>query len=233
MNNPIRRQTAATLAATLLGALAIMPVAAGTIYRWTDENGQRHMETSIPANQAKLGYEVLDDSNFRVLKKVGRALNEEELAAAVKAQEAEAAAKQLAESAERHDRTLLATYMSVDDMQMARNGQLRTLDSIIESTERTRDRLKVNLDDLIASAAGYERDGRSVPKRVEDNINNVRGQIDRQTQIIEENRDKQNQIAAQFSADITRFKTLKGIVDPIEPIPSSDIGPPPVSAAIQ
>jgi len=102
----------------------------------------------------------------------------------------------------------------VDDMQMARNGQLGTLELMIESTRRTRERLKTNLDDLIGSAAAFERDGKAVPKNTENDIANIRQQIELQTEIINENREKQRLIAAQFDDDISRFKTLKGIVDP-------------------
>ncbi len=200
-----------------------IPVSAGTLYRWTDENGQRHMESIIPADQARLGYEVLDDQNFRVIKRVERELTADELAAAEKARQIEEEKQRLAENAARHDRTLLATYMSVDDMQMALQGQLRTLESIIESTERTRARLKDNLDDLIASAANYSRDGRKVPKSQEQGIADVRAQIERQTEIIEDNREKQRLISEQFESDIVRFKQLKGIVDTPAPQPPSGL----------
>jgi hypothetical protein len=219
MRKPTLRQTLSmTGAAAALSVTVITSVHAGNLYRWTDANGQRHMESIIPADQAKLGYEVVDDRTFRVLKTVGRALNEEELAAAEKAQAIEKQKNLEQQRAARHDRTLLATYMSVDDMQMARNGQLGTLELMIESTRRTRERLKTNLDDLIGSAAAFERDGKPVPKRTEKAIANVRQQIELQTEIINENREKQRLIAAQFDADISRFKTLKGIVDPATPV---------------
>ena len=209
--------------ALLLG-LAITQVAvSGTLYRWTDEQGQRHMETIIPADQARLGYEVLDDRSFRVLKKVHRALTPEELVAAEAAKEVERKKQLATEAAARRDRTLLATYMSVDGMEMARNGQINTLNSIIESTERTRERLKSNLDDLIGSAASYERDGRKVPVSAVKDIEAVRAQILSQDNIIEENHLKQQTIAAQFGSDIKRFKQLKGIVDQPEIVPLSAV----------
>ena len=212
-------QTLTTVgAAVALTVPLVTPANAGNLFRWTDADGQRHMESIIPADQAKLGYEVLDDRNFRVLKTVGRALNKEELAAAEKKQAIEAEKKLAQERAERHDRTLLATYMSTDDMEMARNGQLRTLDSMIESTQRTRGRLETNLDDLIGSAAAFERDSKPVPKRTEKDIANIRQQIELQTKIISDNREKQQLLTAQFDADIRRFKALKGIVDPDVPV---------------
>ena len=207
------RQVISRTTVLLLGIAISQAAISGTLYRWTDEQGQRHMETIIPADDARLGYEVLDDRSFRVLKKVHRALTVEELAIAEAAKEVERKKKIATEAAVRHDRTLLATYMSVDGMEMARNGQINTLNSIIESTERTRERLRSNLDDLIGSAASYERDGRKVPVSTEEDIEAVRGQILSQDNIIEENHQKQHTITAQFGADIERFKQLKGIVD--------------------
>jgi len=226
----IRRTTTSAIAAMLIGITLSAPANSGTLYRWTDEQGQRHMETIIPADQAKLGYEVLNDQNFRVIERVHRALTAEELAVAVAAQQAEVEAKLLQQEAARRDRTLLATYMGVDDMQMTRNGQLRTLDSLIESTQRSLERLTTKLESLIASAASYERDGRAIPKNTEKNIENVRREMARQTRLIEENRDKQLQITDQFDTDINRFKTLKGIIDPVEPATSAVIAKPGQSA---
>ena len=207
--------TGVRVAAGLVVLACSASAVAGNLYRWTDGQGQRHMESTIPADQAKFGYEVVDDRTFRVIKKVGRQLTDEELAAAAREAEAEAEKQRLQEAKERHDRTLLATYVSVDDMEMARNGQFNTLDLIIESTERTMERLQANLDDLIASAAGYERDGRKVPPRTEKSIETVKGQIERQREIIAENELKKSQIAEQFATDIARFRELKGIVEPV------------------
>jgi len=214
MNKRITGRAAApSIAAALFSVALAAPANAGTLYRWTDDQGQQHMETIIPANQARLGYEVLDDRNFRIIKRVMRALTDEELAAALEAQLEGAAAKLIQEKIARHDRTLLATYMSVDDMQMARNGQLLTLDSIIASSQSTRERLTSNLDELIAAAAGWERESKRIPKGIQKNIVKIREEIDRQTQIIDENHEKQQQITEQFVADISRFKELKGITD--------------------
>ncbi|MBL4621298.1 MAG: hypothetical protein JKY89_02775 [Immundisolibacteraceae bacterium] len=213
------RGIAIRMAAILVSLSAVQVSFAGTVYRWTDEEGQRHMESIIPADDAKLGYEVLDDRSFRVLKKVNRALTEDELVAADATREIERKKQLVIEASARHDRTLLATYMSVDGMEMARNGQINTLNSIIESTERTRERLKSNLDDLIGSAASYERDSRKVPVSTVKDIEAVRAQILSQDKIIEENYIKQSTIIAQFTDDIARFKELKGLVDQAEVVP--------------
>ena len=223
ISQPLNRFSHPHWMAVLLCLSVTQATFAGTLYRWTDEQGQRHMETIIPADQAKLGYEVLDDRSFRVLKKVHRALTAEELVAAEAAKEIERKKQLAIEAAARHDRTLLATYMSVDGMEMARNGQINTLNSIIESTERTRERLKSNLDDLIGSAASYERDGRKVPASTVQDIEAVRAQILSQDNIIEENHDKQRTITKQFGIDIARFKEIKGIVDLPEPVPVSSL----------
>ena len=183
---------------------------AGTLYRWKDDKGITHMETFIPPEETQGGYEVLDDRNFRVIEKVPPALTEEELKAAKAAQAEEARRQREAELQARRDRTLLATYASLDDMQMARDGQLRTIESIIQSVEQTISQQQEHLQSLQERAAQAEQRGRKVPQKTLDAIADTKQQISLNEAALEENRAKRVAIEETFSEDMERFRALKG-----------------------
>ena len=195
----------------LLLILITVTAQAGTLYRWKDDNGVTHMETVIPPEEAQGGYEILDDRNFRVIETVPPALTEEELEAAKVAQEEQARRQQEAELQARRDRTLLATYANLDDMQMARDGQLRTIESIIQSIEQTIAQQQQQLQSLQERAAQAEQRGRQVPQKTLDAIASTKQQIRLNEDSLEENRTKRVAIEETFSEDMARFRTLKGL----------------------
>lgn len=199
------------VALSLLLVVIALPLHAGTLYRWVDSDGVRHMETLIPPEEAQNGYEVVDDRSFRVIQTVPRALTGQELEAETLKQEAKAQQQREVELAARHDRTLLSIYTTVEDMEMARDGQLETLESIRGSIKETLAQMRKNLDDMIASAAGFERDGRPVPPKLLTDIETTKKQVAVHEQSLTENRAKQDEVVRTFTLDIARFKALKGI----------------------
>lgn len=181
----------------------------GTLYRWKDDKGITHMETFIPPEETKGGYEVLDDRSFRVIETVPPALTEAELEAAKIAQEAELERQRAAELQARRDRTLLATYANLDDMQMTRDGQLRTIESIIQSIEQTITQQRDQLRGLQERAAQAEQRGAKVPRKTLDAIASTEEQITLNEASLAENRKKRLEIEATFAEDMARFKELK------------------------
>ncbi len=184
---------------------------AGTLYRWKDDKGVTHMETFIPPEHAQGGYEVLDDRSFRIIETVPAALTEEELEAAREEQQAERERQREAELQARHDRTLLATYANIDDMLMTRDGQLRTIDSIIQSIEQTILQQQEHLQSLLERAAAREQAGKKIPRQTLNAIANAREQITQIEKNLQENRAKRSDIETTFETDIARFKELSGL----------------------
>lgn len=203
--NPVGR--AAGAAALLL----VLPAAwGGSLYRWVDEAGIRHIESSIPPEYAQKGYEVLDDRSLRVVERVAPALSAEELAAEQQRKAEAAKREQERLEAERRDRALLATYSSVEDMELARDGQLKTLDALTESTRKSAERLGQNLDALIESAAGYEREGRKAPAKLLTDIDKAKHEVARLQQQVKVHQQRKQEIRDSFARDIARYKVLRG-----------------------
>jgi hypothetical protein len=108
--------------ATALLLLGMQAGIAGT-FRWVDEDGRVHYSDSVPAEKVRLGYKVYDGEG-RQISVVEAAKTESERI------EAERQATLAAEQ-ERRDRALLATFTSEEDLEVARDERLATLDSAI------------------------------------------------------------------------------------------------------
>lgn len=193
-------------------ALALPAVVqAGTLYRWLDNEGKKHVGTLIPPEFSQLGYEVLDSSTLRVIEVVPPPYTEEQLEEEARKEEALLEAERQEQAQIRADKALLDTYLNVDNMIMARDGQIATLQSIIDSTRSTVERLEANLDKQVELAASYERDGKKIPENILTNIAGSKAQILEQQRTIDANLAQQDEIRERFAKDIARFQELKGI----------------------
>ncbi|HLB83772.1 MAG TPA: DUF4124 domain-containing protein, partial [Steroidobacteraceae bacterium] len=130
----IRRLAAAVLGGLALVALCGSPALAATkkqpktkvheaVYRCRDANGQSHFGQSIPAVCIGRDIEVLDNTG-RVVRRIDSTAA---LAARAGQQDQADAEKRAAEAAAQRDRTLLATYLSVADIERLRDNRLEIL----------------------------------------------------------------------------------------------------------
>ncbi|MEJ2687356.1 MAG: DUF4124 domain-containing protein [Gammaproteobacteria bacterium] len=192
----------------LLGAGLGCAAHAGSLYKWTDKNGVVHYGDHIPAHDAGKPREVLNQDGIAV-KNVRGAKTPQEIAAEKRAAKKRAEQKRKAEAQAAHDRMLLDTFSSVDDMKMARNGKIQAINAIIEVTQGRLKNLKASLKANTHEAAGYQRSGKPLPAFLKSNIANIRSRIQKNQSYIQSKRKEQEAIRQQFAADIKRFKELQ------------------------
>ncbi|RMG29796.1 MAG: DUF4124 domain-containing protein [Gammaproteobacteria bacterium] len=194
----------------LVLALVCLPAGAGRLYKWVDEQGHVHYGDHVPARYAGKTRTELNDQALEV-RRIQGAKTPEELAAerrraARRREEERRKAAQLA-----HDRMLLSTFGSVDDMIMARDGKIAALDSLIRVTRTRIAKLREKLDLFLRRAATLERAGRPVPARLTRNIHDAREQIRRYQAFIREKQAEQQRIRETFEKDIARFRELRAM----------------------
>jgi len=203
-------------AAALLLAAPFLVFAAGAgqppggdeVYRCRDANGRFVYGQAIPAPCMEQDIEVLDGSGRVVRVIPGRRSMEE--AASQKAQE------DAVKAAAQRDRTLLATYLSVADIERLRDQRLELLEQQSRVTEQYIANLRERESRLMTDAQRFRPYNESpeappVPDHVaEEMVNTVNG-----LQVYEEeltkNTAERNKLRAEFDADIARFKELKGV----------------------
>jgi hypothetical protein len=182
------------------------------VYRCRDANGQSHFGQSIPAICIGRDIEVLDNTG-RVVRRIDSA---EVLAARARQQEQADADKRAADAAAQRDRTLLATYLTVADIERLRDNRLEILLQQSAVTQEYITNLRERETRLIADVQRFrpysaKPNAPPVPDHLaEEMVNTVNG-----LQVYEEelakNTTEQTRLRADFDADITRFKELKGI----------------------
>ena len=209
----IRRTTG--LAASLLFLSTALPVLAAPsavtgdeVYRCRDARGQSHFGQNIPPACMDLDVEVLDKSG-RIVRTIPGRRSMEQVAAQKAAEEAGKAAAQ-------RDRTLLATYLSVADIERLRDQRVE----LLEQQSRVTEQYIANLREREARLMGEVQRFRPyseaptappVPDHMaEDIVNTVNG-LQVYEQELAKNTTERDQLRSAFNADIARFKELKGL----------------------
>jgi hypothetical protein len=204
------------LTAAVLAAVPVHAQKSGAagqkLYRWVDSAGVVHYGDQIPPEYASRDRDVLNSQGVAVDSEK-REITEADREEQRKREEAAAAARQAKEEVERRDRMLLATYLSVHDIEELRDRRLELLDSRIKVTEVYVANLKKRLDTLHGEAKRFESgpNPRPVPADLTKEIADTQDTIDSYEQSLERNRAEQIKVRASFDADIERFKELKGI----------------------
>ena len=219
--NPKQALLLAVAAATLV-AVAGSPVAAAAakkagkksvapteaVYRCRDAKGQSYFGQNIPPECMEADVEVLDNTG-RVVRVIPGRLALEAVTAQMAAEEARKANAQ-------RDRTLLATYLSVADIERLRDQRLELLVQQGHVTDQYIANLKARESRLIEDVQRYRPYSSSstapvLPDHVaEDIVNTVNG-LQVYQQELAKNTAEQQQLRSAFDADIARFKELKGI----------------------
>lgn len=200
------RLTALSVKATALAlALGFSAQVAANMYRYTDENGQIVISSTIPQEATKRGYDILSN-NGRVIETIPPAPTEEEIAAREAEKQRQ---KELAEQREK-DRALLKRFSHPDQAVKAMHRKIRELEGLIQLKRGNISVISSQLDGEQSRAANMERAGREIPettlekiRRLESQIRDIEREITSQTQEIEE-------LRKAFEADIERLEEVTG-----------------------
>jgi uncharacterized protein (DUF3084 family) len=199
--------TAITFAVCTIG-YAQAAEKSGRLYKWTDENGKVHYGDMIPPQYSKQERKVLNDQGVEVktldAAKTPEQLAEEERLTAQRLEQERIAADQAS-----HDRMLLATFTTEDDMVMTRDGKISAIDGVLRVTRDRIEKIELSLAELTREAAELERAGKPISDNLHEQILGARGQIQRYLDYIASKRREQEGIRAQFEGDIRRFRELK------------------------
>lgn len=194
----------------LSGLAAAAASSAGQIYRWTDEDGSVHYSDKIPPAKVDRGHTKFTDTGVAVedvpAVKTPEERRREEALERLRRQQ-----QRLIEQQTVADNRLLRTYRSVDDLVMARNGQLAGIDAVIGVARNHIRRQQDWLMDLYAQAADLERAGTPVPGHLRSSIANAEESIrDAYARILKRERQKQ-EIRESFARDLKRYRKLVGL----------------------
>jgi hypothetical protein len=195
------------LTAVALLAMSALAFAAPKLYKWVDKDGITHYGSSIPPEYASQQTEQID-AHGNVVKTTAAQKTPEQLAAEQKAQQQATQQAQVDAAQQAHDKVLLDTYTSTNDMDRDRDSKLASIDAQINVFNGTIGGLQTTLADLQDRSSELVSKNQPVTPKLQKQIDDTKTQlITNQQQLLKEQQHKQ-EVSAQFANDISRFKQL-------------------------
>lgn len=181
------------------------------IYKWVDEDGNVFYGDSVPPEYAERPKEVLNDQGVAV-----EALQGKKTAEQIEQERIETARREEIDRQRRADLALLATYLSVEEIQMHRDRRVELFQAQSRVTELYLRNLERRLENLRLEARKFRpySDDPSAPMIEDDLATDLRltkETIARHERNLEKYQSDEQQIIERFDDDIARFKRLKGI----------------------
>jgi hypothetical protein len=218
MNTIRTLRCAAAVLAT--GAFAIGAPALAATYKWVDEKGVVHYTDKLPEGQDKTSVE---------LNKQGVPIRRIEPPPSAEARRAKAAEeerqKQLArerEVVDRRDRALMSSYTSEDEIELARNRALATIDTQVQSAQAYSSQLSKRRKELDTKRATFGDKG--APPAFEREMESIESELAKQDALIAEKKRESAAVTARYDADRQRWRELKAISDAKEGNAPKEVG---------
>ncbi|HXZ96505.1 MAG TPA: DUF4124 domain-containing protein [Burkholderiales bacterium] len=173
------------------------------MYKWVDEHGVTHYGDTIPPQYQNRANEELNKGGV-VIKKNDPALTPEQ----IKARDDELAKHKQQTEDKRRDAILLGTYTSVEEIDLARDRNLKQIEQVLNDTQA---QLKTVEDQLAASrknAAAYARQNEPVPDALRQDIEILeKNKQDLEVAIVQKRVDTE-ELRKRFEADRKRYIEL-------------------------
>ncbi|MDD5034242.1 MAG: DUF4124 domain-containing protein [Methylococcaceae bacterium] len=203
--------------------------ARGEAYHWIDEFGNVHYSDRLPPEQAQYKREKLNKEG-RTIAVIEGAKTAEQLAIEKRLKQLRLDQQRILAEQKERDASMLKTYHSEEEMQMALQGKLNTIESAIKVSDINRQNQEEILQSQIQRAAEIELSGQPVSKNLRDSIELTRRQI---AAYQEKSRSLENSKAdtlKSFGKELDRFKSLLALrSSPVQGIlewrePAVDVG---------
>ncbi len=190
----------------MIAALS-MPAFADT-YKWVDNQGVTHYSETLPPEYANKNRQILNKSGVvirtqDVLTPEERRAKEEESAKV----RAEAAATR---DQRRYDKSLVDSYSSVDEIELAKSRSMQQLDAGISSINSQIAMVKNHLSDVQKEVADRHKANKKVPQFM---LNEIRESQDRLNSLqldLANSKAKRAAAQARFDSEKARYKELTG-----------------------
>ena len=183
----------------------------GGVYKWEDGDGNVFYSDHPPPEAADYPKDVKNEHGVTV-----KSLEGKKTAEQLRAEQEAAERERQRELQLRADRALLATYLSVDEIEMHRDRRVELFQAQSRVTELYIRNLRRRLAQLNSDALRYRPYNSDPsapmidPELVED-IKETEAVIDRHEQNLQKYKDEEQSIRDRFEGDIDRFVALKGL----------------------
>lgn len=175
---------------------------------WTNSEGIKECGDKIPPEYTQQGYQEISKGGV-VLEEKERIKTKEELKKAKKEAAIIAREKDEERNKKAHDKMLLETFASIEEIEAARDQKIEAVESTIKITQKRIIKLQYLLDDeLNENTVNKQIDGEN---KKFNNAESLKEQIFDNKKFIKNKIDEQGKIKKTYLEYISRFKKLKGL----------------------
>ena len=185
----------------------ISPAQAG-FYRWVDDDGTIHYSDSLPPQESQRKQDILNEHG-RTVKTIDAPKTVGELEEEARLAKLEEQKRKLKEKSEHRDRTLLAMYLTVEDIELVRDERIATVQSAIEITKLRKNKFTKKLAELDASEQRLKNEGNKTPPWLINSREHYQQQLANVNEILKIKNREKLVIKKRFSGDINRYLELK------------------------
>jgi chromosome segregation ATPase len=195
------------LGALIIGTTFSLPVAA-KMYKWVDDNGITHYGETVPPEFANKDRLELNPAG-RVIRSEEAITPErrrvKELEDTKKRDDEKAALEQ-----QRYDKTLINTYSSVKEIDLAHNRSVQQIDARINVIGASLKAANDNLIGLQQEADGYTKQNKEIPDSLKIDLQEARSRFDKLNKDMEKPKAEKTAMEAKYDADKARYIELTG-----------------------
>ena len=192
----------------LLLIIVSTPAMSGKLYKWVDDDGNIFYSDKIPPKAQKGEHSRLNQKGVTVERK-GAAKTAEQVRKERELEELRRQKEAVIAEQQAKDRVLLRTFRSEDDMILARDGKIRSVNNYINITRGNIKRFKAKLAIMQSQAADIEKGGGQVSKKFLDEMDGIKRQINQSYSSIVAREQNKEDIRKSADEDIRRFRVLK------------------------
>jgi hypothetical protein len=203
------------IALIIASGLALLPLASNAVpawkpgsYRWTDDHGVVHYSDQVPPEEAKHPRAKLDPQ-AKVTEYFEGLRTPEQIEQSKRLRKLRVDQQRILTEQRDSDTSLNRTYRSEDEMQVALQGKLNTIESAKKIADANRLHQEEILRSLIKRAADSEDVGQPVPQLLRDSIESTRKQIAIYQDKSRALENSKAGINAAFAKDLKRFRRLQ------------------------
>lgn len=205
------------LTALLLSVWLPLPLQAGKLYKWLDDEGRIHYADHLPPVETIRPHTHLDERGI-IVNTVGAAKTAEQIRQEEEVERLRQERQRLINEQKAADRVLLRTFRTEDDIVMTRDGQLQAVDSYITITQSNIKRLKLKLEEMQREAAQKELSGKLISKKFQDEIESKNQALKEAYQSIVNREHDKDRIRKSFAMDLKRFREVKKLEESYDPM---------------
>ena len=192
---------------SLFFMLGSAPVEAKKVYRWLDEQGDIYFSDQVPPEHIQHSRATLSQTG-RVLEVTEQAQSKEQIEQEKRLQELRRQQEKLIASQKMHDKALLSSFHSKEDMLLAIQSKREVFDKQKDVFDGSIERVTEQLKKQQQEVAVFEGNTQEVPKDLLNELMLSQTQLTQIQNALRSHLEKQEQVKKIDEADVARFLFL-------------------------